>query len=305
MADVTDHVFREIISDIGKPDVLYTEFVSTDALESEGRNAMLPKLKYDQRQKPIVAQIWGTKPEHFYQASKLIENYGFDGIDLNTGCPDKNVMKIGSGAALINNHLLVKDIVNAMKKGAPNTPISIKTRLAKNDTLTLDWFKFLLELPVQAIILHARTASQLSKVPANWSKLKELVKLKNQVNPNIQIIGNGDIRSLKEVNEKYAETGVDGIMIGRGIFNNPWLFNKNKLNKTPKDNIELLIKHTTLYNNIWGTSKNFEVMKKFFKIYVKEWDGASELRANLSKIKKYSDFTNVMNEYLKNNPELL
>ncbi|OGC70240.1 hypothetical protein A2415_01050 [candidate division WWE3 bacterium RIFOXYC1_FULL_39_7] len=297
MDDVTDKVFREIIAQIAKPDVMFTEFTSAEALSSEGREKIAHKLSYTENQRHVVAQIWGADPESFKKAAMYIKEQGLDGIDINLGCPEKSIMKRGSGAASINNKELVEKLIDAVREGAPKLPLSIKTRLDKTQDLTKEWISFLLSKNINALTLHARTARDLSKVPANWEEIGKAVELRNKLNPEVTIIGNGDVRSYEEIIEKHKVYGVDGVMIGRGILHNPWLFEKGAVSQShgTKEYMELLIKHTKLFNDTWGKTKSFEVMKKFFKVYIKDFRGANELRQQLMGTKSYEEFCEVIN----------
>jgi len=291
MDDVTDFVFREIIATIAKPDVLFTEFTSSDALFSNGHDKVIKRLMFTETQRPIVAQIWGATPENFKKAAKYVEELGFDGIDINMGCPDKDVMKKNSGASLINNKQLAEDIITETRKGSKKLPLSIKTRLGDNQDSTKEWISFLLSKDINTLIIHGRDAKSMSKGKADWEEIEKAVNLRNKINPKILIIGNGDVESYKEVMEKHEKYGVDGVMIGRGIFHNPWVFEKseNPATHTQKERIDLLLNHTKLFNDKWDGIKNFETMKKFFKIYVNGFKGANDLRQSLMNSKNYEE----------------
>lgn len=292
MADVTDCVFREIICFTARPDVFFTEFVSIDALFSKGQKSMERKLKFTSKQPPIAAQVWGTSPELFANAARYIQSMGFDGIDINTGCPDRAVRKKGAGSALIGENQLVKEIVEAIKKETPDLPLSIKTRLAPTLEESTKWFTFLLSLDIAALTIHARTVDELSKVPAHWDEIARVSKLKRQLGSDTIVIGNGDVQSQAEIKEKSQKFGVDGVMVGRGIFKDPWLFEKERSKKAhnTQDYLKLLVRHTDLFHKTWGNTKNFEIMKKFFKIYVKDFRGANQLRQKLMEVKSYEEF---------------
>jgi len=297
MDDVTDFVFREIVATTAKPNVLFTEFTSTDGLFSKGHDKVARRLLFSEVQRPVIAQIWGATPENYEKAAKFIEELGFDGIDINMGCPDKGVMKKNSGASLINNKQLVSEIINAVRAGSPNIPLSVKTRLDTDQELTKEWISFLLSRNIDTLIIHGRKAEAMSKEKANWEEIAKAVKLRDKINPEILIIGNGDVSSYKEVLEKRNNYGVDGVMIGRGIFHNPWIFEKSKnpLKHTKKEYIDLLKRHVDLFNDTWGKTKNFELMKKFFKIYVKEFKGADDLRQKLMECRSYEEVGCVIN----------
>jgi len=280
MADVTDVAFREIIAKHGRPDVFWTEFVSVDGLVSEkGREKLLVDFLYSKKQKPIIAQIFGAKPENFYECAKLIKSLGFDGIDINMGCPDKKVEKQGAGAALMKNPKLAREIIEATKRGAGGLPVSVKTRIGYNKDITEEWIGALLETGLDAITIHARTRKEMSKVPANWDTVRRAVRLAKGT--GTLIIGNGDVLDLEDAKKKAKETGVDGVMLGRAIFGNPWLFNKRKKSITVKEKLEALIEHTKLFESKLGKHKNFAIMKKHYKAYVSGFDGAKELRVRL------------------------
>src|SRR3989344_2864791 len=228
MADVTDATFRRIIAKYGKPDVMFTEFVSCDGLCSAGQKNLWPILKFIKKERPIVAQVFGAKPENFYESAKLIKKLGFDGIDINMGCPDKKVIKQGAGAALINNSRLAQEIIRQTKKGARLSggqagamPVSIKTRIGydKYDKKEFKkWLTALLEEKPAAITIHGRTKKEMSVVSARWDIVAEAVKIRNEFDSSDNhtlILGNGDVQSVADAKEKSRISGADGVMIGR------------------------------------------------------------------------------------------
>ena len=227
MANVTDAAFRRIIAKYGKPDVMFTEFVSCDGLMSVGREKLLVDFMFTEAERPIVAQIFGSKPDNFYKTALLIQELGFDGIDINMGCPDRNIEKQGAGAALMKNPKLAQEIIRETKRGAGKLPVSIKTRIGYNKNILSEWLLALLETEPAAIILHARTRKEMSSVPARWEVIADAVRIRdgydNTKNKTL-ILGNGDVKDLADAEEKIKATGADGVMIGRGIFGNPWLF---------------------------------------------------------------------------------
>lgn len=283
MEDVTDVVFRKIVAGCAKPDVFVTEFTSADGLCSKGREKIIHRFNYTESQRPIVAQIWGKNPENLYQAAKIVKSLKFDGIDINMGCPDKTVMKQGCGAGLIGNYGLAEEIIDCVKSAAKGLPVSVKTRLGKDSFVTKPWIEFLAKQNLAAITIHGRTAAQLSTAPASWSKIGKAVAIKNKISPKTLLIGNGDIASYKQALAVHKKYGVDGIMIGRGVFANPWVFEKSlKPALHGKDDyIELLLKHLKLFEKTWGKTKNYQIMKKFFKMYIHNFDGANLLRQQL------------------------
>lgn len=286
---VTDFVFRQLIAETAKPDVLYTEFTNVDGLASKGYEHTIKRLKFSDSQHFIVAQIWGTKVENFYTAAKMIQEMGFDGIDLNMGCPVQDVMKTGCGSALIKNPELAKDFLQATREGAPKLPISVKTRIGINSIQTTEWIGFLLKQSLAELTIHGRTAKELSKVPAHWDEIQKAVGLRDQLSPNTIILGNGDVTSY-EMALEYSDTyNVDGIMIGRGIFTNPWFFDPSGKEHTQSEHLELLLKHTKMFCNEYPDPRAFNVMKKFFKVYVRGFPNANELKVQLMETETYSE----------------
>lgn len=279
MADVTDMAFRQVIVQSGKPDVLFTEFVSCDGLCSEkGRPKLLPHLKFKENERPIVAQFFGSKPENFYKCAQLAVELGFDGIDINMGCPAGKIVKQDSGAGLILNPELAKEIIRETKRGAGELPVSVKTRIGYDNIDTENWIAHLIEAQPASITIHGRTMREMSKVPAHWDEIGKAAKLCHAA--GIPIIGNGDVMSHEEGVQKAKEYGLDGIMVGRGIFSNPWFFDAsvNPDTKTSAERISLLRRHIELFTELWGETKQFGKMKRFFKVYTVGWPGAKKLR---------------------------
>lgn len=301
MENVTDHVFREIVCDLAKPDVMFTEFTSAHGLASPGRDRLINKFKYSPRQKPIVAQIYGNEPEAMESAARLVSDLGFDGVDINLGCPDKNVMKKSAGAGLIGNFEVVGKAIKSVRSGAGKIPVSVKTRLRHKDVTTDEWIGFLLKQHLDALTVHGRTPEQQSLGQADWEEIGRIVKMKNQIAPSTIIIGNGDVKSYAEVIDKHEEYGVDGVMIGRGIFSNPWVFEKKLIQQErPREEyVKTLLKHLDLFEKTWGEKRNFAVIKKFVKMYIRNFDGVTELRDRLMKtetsaeLRKLLDFDNI------------
>lgn len=298
MEDVTDTVFRQIIAKCGKPDVFFTEFTNVEGMCSPGRDKVGKRLIFTNNEKPIVAQIWGNNPKNYFETAKLIKTMGFDGIDINMGCPEKPVIKKGSCAALINNHQLASEIILATREGAGSLPISVKTRIGIKDIQTEEWLGFLLGLNLDALIIHGRTVAEMSDVPAHWDEIEKVVKLRDRMKVKTLIIGNGDVKDLKDAMEKYKKYKVDGIMVGRGIFNNLWLFDKNvnPANISYQEKLKLLIEHITLFDKTWGKNKNFSIMKKFYKIYISGRPDATIVRGKLMEFKTASETLKFLKE---------
>ncbi len=287
MANATDAAFRAMFAKYGKPDVLFTEFVSVEGLLSAGRERLLPDLWFSSAEHPIVAQIFGTQPQQFEEVAAQLVELGFDGIDINMGCPDKSVEKQGAGAALIKNPGLAAEIIRATKRGAHGLPVSVKTRIGYKTNEIKDWLPVLLGEDLAALTVHLRTRAEMSDVAAHWELASEIVALRDRHAPQTKVVGNGDIPSLVDAHTKVTEAGLDGVMIGRGAFGAPWFFSGD----TPPlpDRLRILIEHAELFEKIYETSttvkrgglKNFEIMKKHFKAYCTGFDGAKELRIRL------------------------
>ena len=300
MSDVTDIAFRQIIARQGKPDVFWTEFVSCDGICSLGQERLLRDLEYSEEERPIVAQIFGSNPDNIYKTVQIIKKLGFDGVDINMGCPDRSIERQGAGASLMKETKLAVEIIQAAKEGAGKLPVSVKTRIGYSKDEIDEWIPMLLETGLDALTVHARTRKELSAVPANWEYITRIVKLAR--NTNTLIIGNGDVKSLEDGYQKATETGADGIMVGRGIFGNPWFFNSERsLDDISLDTcLSTLIEHTKFFEEKLGDIKNFVVMKKHFATYVVGFDGAKELRMKLMGTNSAKEAEEVIRTYLKN-----
>ena len=297
MADVTDCVFREIINKYGKPDVFWTEFVSVDGLCSPGKERLLIDLKYDKAEHPIVAQIFGSKPENFEKVAKMLVEMGFDGIDINMGCPVKKVLNQNSCSALIRTPELAKEIILATKRGAGNIPVSVKTRIGFSKVELETWIPAILETSPAVLTVHLRTVKEMSLVPAHWELMKRVVEIRDEMKSDTLIFGNGDVLDLKDAQLKVAETGCDGIMLGRAIFGNPWLFTGKV--PTLEEKLKVMIEHTKLFEKVLSPHRNFALMKKHYKAYVNNFDGAKELRVKLMEAENATEIENITNDFLK------
>ena len=218
---------------------------------------------------------------------------GFDGVDINMGCPDRGVEKQGAGAALMKNPKLARKLIKAARDGAGSITVSVKTRLGYSKIETDIWIPHLLEAGIDALVVHGRTRKEMSSVPAHWDEMGKITDLAK--GSGTLIIGNGDVKSMREVRQKSSDYKLDGIMIGRGIFDNPWFFSEqiypNKI--SPQDRIGLMLKHCDNFEKLWGGQnglvKHFDTMKKFFKIYINGYAGAKEFRTRLMATKNISD----------------
>ena len=296
MDDVTDTVFRQIIADLAPPDLYFTEFVNVDGLQSQGREKLLKKLRFTDKERPIVAQLWGTNPENFYKTVKEVKQMGFDGVDLNMGCPVKNVVKAGACAALINNRELAAEIIDASREASRSTdstsslqassgqagkqfPVTVKTRVGFNTT-DMSWIEFLLSKKLDLLSIHGRTAKQLSKVPPNWDLIGRAREMRDLLCPATLVVGNGDVMSRQQGLELAKKYKLDGIMVGRGVFEDPFLF-ANPLDSgspwssyTWEQKIDLYRKHIELFANTWKNGeRRIETLNKFCKVYISDVKG--------------------------------
>ena len=305
MADVTDASFRQIIAKYsrhgepgGGPDVFWTEFVAADGLMSPGREVLRHDLRFGENEHPIVAQLFGSHPDKMEGAARLCAELGFDGIDINMGCPDKSIEKQGAGAGMIKNPESAVAIIRAAKRGAPNLPISVKTRIGYNKNEIDTWIPVLLNEDIAALTIHCRTRKEMSKVPARWEHVKEVVEMRDRMGKKTLILGNGDVKSIDDAKEKAAATGCDGVMLGRAIFGNPWLFDQHKKEVTKEEKLRVLVEHTKLYEELLGGVKSFAIMKKHYKAYVNNFDGALELREKLMLCNNAKEVENTISNWL-------
>lgn len=313
MADVTDVAFRKMINTYGKPDVTWTEFVSADGLiraTPEGKMKLMRDLLFDANiERPIVAQLFSSHPEYMKQAATLVQELGFDGIDINMGCPDKGIEKQGCGAAMIKNPEVALQVIKAAKEGAPNLPVTVKTRIGYNKNELETWLPKLLEAEPAVITIHARTRKEMSKVPARWEHVQRAVEIRDEYFAHKEgdktlIFGNGDAISIQDAYIKAQDSGADGVMLGRAIFGNPWLFKnfdtKEVYMPTVEERLRVLIEHTREYVKQLGDIKSFAIMKKHYKAYVNHFDGAKELRVELmEKAETVVDVERIVTNFLE------
>ena len=313
MEDVTDTSFREIIEKLSNPrvlQVLFTEFTSVDGMNHpEGKTRVAERLFVSESEKKIlkeknfrlVAQIWGNNPEIFHKvAREITEEYNFDGLDINMGCPVKNVVKNGCCSALIGQPTLAKEIILATIE-ATHLPVSVKTRTGIKAHDTEVWIANLLVTKPAAIILHGRTQKQQSDGSADWEEIARGARVRDQINPDTLFFGNGDVNSFSHGEELMAKYGLDGVMVGRGIFHNPWLFNPIQSQVTIEDKLKQLLLHTRIFETNWGGKKNFNILKRFYKIYTSDFPGAAKLRAELMDTKTFEEVYQIVRnqEYIR------
>ena len=314
MADVTDSAFRHIISKYSDiKHVTYTEFVSADGLclaPEAGRQKLMKDLEYSEIERPIVAQFFTSKPEHMEKVARLAVELGFDGVDINVGCPDKSIEKQGAGAALIKNPQLARELIRAAKRGATlrqaqgdrHLPVSVKTRLGYNKDELETWLPELLAENPSAIILHARTRKEMSQVPARWERVKRAVEIRDNLKSETLILGNGDVVDTDDARRKCRETGADGAMLGRAVFGNPFLFSSLEQKRPERsegqnlqEKLTILCEHIQLFDKNLGTTKSFAIMKKHFKAYLAGFEGISDLKTNLMQTNSVEEAITLIN----------
>ncbi|HBG3133405.1 TPA: tRNA-dihydrouridine synthase [Staphylococcus aureus] len=298
MEDVTDIVFRHVVSEAARPDVFFTEFTNTESFcHPEGIHSVRGRLTFSEDEQPMVAHIWGDKPEQFRETSIQLAKMGFKGIDLNMGCPVANVAKKGKGSGLILRPDVAAEIIQATKAGG--LPVSVKTRLGYYEIDEWkDWLKRVFEQDIANLSIHLRTRKEMSKVDAHWELIEAIKNLRDEIAPNTLLTINGDIPDRKtglELAEKY---GIDGVMIGRGIFHNPFAFEKEPREHTSKELLDLLRLHLSLFNKYEKDEiRQFKSLRRFFKIYVRGIRGASELRHQLMNTQSIAEARALLDEF--------
>jgi tRNA-dihydrouridine synthase len=298
MDDVTDTVFRQIVLGTHAPDLFFTEFVNVDGLVSPGRPKLLKKLKFVPEETRLVAQLWGLKPENFKVIADQIasgamarelglpEGCNFVGVDLNMGCPAKSEVQNGACSALIKleNRDLANDIIEATREGlAGRLPLSVKTRLGFSQ-VDMTWFEFLLSKNLDMLTVHGRTRKEMSKVPAHWDLIGEVVRMRNQLAPQTLMVGNGDVQNHEQGVQLAEQHGLDGIMVGRGIFHDPFVFSAQSkwADYSREQRIALYKKQVSMFAATWPNGeRNIQTLNKFCKVYINGFDGAKELRDQL------------------------
>jgi nifR3 family TIM-barrel protein len=310
MADVTDAAFRRLIARESKiserKDVaMWTEFVSADGLFLGGFEKLSRDLVYTEEERPIVAQFFTSTPEMMEKASRFALDMGFDGVDINMGCPHQAVIKQGAGAGLIQDPEKAREVICAAKRGATSgdkqIPVSVKTRIGFNKNELEEWLPELLAEEPAAVIIHARTKKEMSAVPANWETIKRAVEIRDRLGSSSYIVGNGDVLNLADARAKAEETGADGVMLGRAIFGNPWLFRQD----VSWDDVSLekklltLVEHSKLFEELLGDIKSFAIMKKHYKAYVRDFPEAKELRTELMEAEDASEVEKIVENFLK------
>ena len=299
MEDVTDVVFRHVISEAARPDVFFTEFTNTVSYcHPEGRDSVRGRLTFTEDEQPIVAHIWGDQPEFFREMSIDMKKLGFKGIDLNMGCPVPNVATKGKGAGLIRRFDVSTEIIQAAKAGG--LPVSVKTRLGySNLDEWRDWLSHIFKQDIANLSIHLRTKKEMSKADAHWELIPEIKKLRDEIAPNTLLTINGDIPDRATGLKLVEQYGVDGVMIGRGVFTNPFAFEKEPREHSVEEFINLLFLQLDLHDKYEKEigPRPFKPLHRFFKIYIRGFSGASELRNQIMNTKSTEEARHVVKEF--------
>ena len=291
MEGVTDIAFRQVVAKAARPDIFFTEFTNVNSYNSDkGRHNALDRFQTLPSEKPIVAQIWGTKPDFFTETAQALKQLGFEAVDINMGCPDRHVVATGGGSGLIRTPELAKEIIRATKMAG--LPTSVKTRLGYSRVEEWrDWLTNILTEHPDALTVHLRTKKEMSKVVAHYELVPEIVALKNELSPETVLIINGDIETPAD-GRKFIDMGVDGIMIGRGVFHNPFCFEKTPREHSREELLDLMRYHLDLYDKY--ELAPYDPLKHFYKIYINNFPGASDLRAKLMETKSTAEAREVL-----------
>lgn len=295
MEDVTDTVFRQVLCDIGKADMFFTEFMNVDGYCSDGKEAVAQRISFEERERPIIVQLWGNKPDNFARATKdIAKNVRPDGMDINMGCSVRDVVKGGSCSALIKDKELSEEIILAVKENVRDIPVSVKTRIGYDD-IDYDWIEFLLSMKLDMLTVHGRLAKEGYSTPSRWDIFKKIKELRDEISPDTLLIGNGDIKDNKQGESFVKEYGLDGYMVGRGILTNPWFFSGRE-DISEGERLDTLRKHLEIFESVYGDSKSFNTQKKYIKAYIGGFDGASKLREDLMKVNTLEEIKMIINE---------
>ncbi len=293
MEGVTDIAFRQVVAKAARPDIFYTEFTNVNSYSSEkGRHNALERLRYEPEEQPIIAQIWGTRPEMIIETANAVRELGYQAVDLNMGCPDRHVVATGGGSGIIRTPEVAVEAIRAAKTSG--LPVSVKTRLGYTYLNEWqNWLTTLLKEHPAALTVHLRTKKEMSKVPAHYELIPEIVSLKNEVSPETVLIINGDIKDRQD-GAKIIAQGVDGIMIGRGVFQNPFCFEKEPREHTREELLDLMRYHLDLYEKY--NLAPYDPLKHFYKIYINNFPGASDIRAKFMETKSIAEARALLEE---------
>jgi tRNA-dihydrouridine synthase len=272
MEEVTDTVFRRVVCMAGAPDVFFTEFANADELASTPRIRSIRRLTYTEQERPIVAQLWGTKPEGFLRMAARLRGMGFDGVDLNMGCPVRNVIARGAGGALIRNPALAAELVAAAREGAGPLPLSIKTRIGFDSPRAEAWLGHLLAQGIAALTVHGRTVEQQSGGKADWSAVALAVRMRDEAGLATRVVGNGDVGGAEAFWSAARSSGADGVMVGRGVFADIEVFRSIRGASGGPDarpRAWYLRAHLDLHRETWGEEVPLDMAKRIARNYLR------------------------------------
>jgi len=302
MAGYTDSPFRQLVKEIAPDVICITELISADGL-SYGSKKTNDMLRFKEIERPQILQLFGKRLEHFAEAVKIAEDMGFDGIDINMGCPAKKVIGSMHGSALIKTPELAFEIVETCAKNT-KLPVSVKTRLGWEDDSTLIGFaKGLENAGAQMITIHGRTTKQVFTGKADWDPI---YKLKETL--SIPVTGNGDIMTGEIARGRVQN--LDGIMVGRATFGNPWIMGEvseaiglRASSKKPElfdDLKKFMIHHAELNVEVHGLKKGMLDIRKHLASYIKGVPGASKMRSELVRVESIEEIKQILNRFLIN-----
>lgn len=288
MEGVTDTVFRQILSEIGKPDLFFTEFLNVEGFCSKGKKKVSHRLMFSEIERPIVFQLWGNVPEYYAKTIQEIKKYNPDGIDINMGCSVRDVLSGGRGSALINDKNLAGEIIEAAQKSAGEIPVSVKTRIGFDKIETEEWIGFLLGKKIDMITVHGRLSKEGYSTPSRWEEIAKCVKLRDSLSPQTIVLGNGDVKSKKQAENYVKKYKVDGVLIGREILKNPWLFSKDEKKQEGMipitERISVLLKHLEIFERDKAGVDKFSSQNKYIKAYINNFETAGNLRKELMRV---------------------
>lgn len=294
MDGVTDAPMRFIAKKHGKPDVIYTEFVSVDGLwriekRGEVKHKIWRELQYDESERPVVVQLFGHDPVSFYEATKIVAKMGFDGVDINMGCPSPGLEKRGGGAGLMRDIGLAHRVIEAVRKGVTDAgkviPVSLKTRIGSTGP-DKEWWEALAKEELPAVAMHGRTFKQLYSGEADWEILREASRIIKE--SGALFLGNGDVEKIvgenkvQLTNERVVdlENDFDGVLIGRKAVGNPWALRKDGYEPELSEKLGVAIEHAREFEKNLPDNK-FEIMRKHLTWYAHGFPGAGGLRRKL------------------------
>jgi len=304
MEDVTDLVFRHVVAEAGRPDVFFTEFTNSESYcHPDGIKSVRGRLTFTEDEQPIVAHIWGDNPENFRKMSIGMAELGFKGIDINMGCPVPNVAGRGKGSGLILRPDVAAELIEAAKAGG--LPVSVKTRLGyKEIDEWKEWLTHILKQDIANLSIHLRTRKEMSAADAHWELIPEIKALRDEIAPNTLLTINGDIPDRQVGLELVEKYGIDGVMIGRGIFKNPFAFEKEPKEHSPEEYLDLLKLQLDLQDKYAEVlPRSMSGLHRFFKIYVKGFRGAGELRNQLMNTKSTDEVRALLHSFELNKEE--